>query len=75
MYTRDLSEAQKNNYKYTKQWSFDLGRGCSRKTSSMGVGGKGTKAADLAGTQGEHTNTVVNKVSNRINQLLGLITL
>lgn len=38
-------------------------------------GGKGTRAADLAGTQGEQTNAVGDKVFNRIDQVLGLRTL
>lgn len=38
-------------------------------------GGKGTRAAALAGTQGEHTNAVGDQVFNRIHQVLGLITL
>lgn len=37
--------------------------------------GLGTKAADLAGTKGEHTNTVEGQVSSKIDQLLGFITL
>lgn len=40
-------------------------------TRSLGSRGRGTKAADLAETQGEHTNTVGVKVSNKVDQLLG----
>lgn len=44
-------------------------------TRSLGSRGRETKAADLAETQGEHTNTVGVKVSKKVDQLLGLITL